>query len=181
MYTKPKIIAIAAVSGGGKTTITSRLNQELNNSRAIYFDDYDVEGPEDIIDWVERGADCNEWSLEPIITDVNNLINSSDVSYILLDYPFSRLHHDLKTIDLTVFIDTPLDIAMGRRLLRDFRIANTEVIMDELSNYLSRGRIGYESMLKTTRPNSDVVVDRALHIDEIIKIIIYEIDNRIES
>ncbi|MEK4978159.1 hypothetical protein [Bacillus sp. FSL K6-6540] len=181
MYTKPKIIAIAAVSGGGKTTITSRLNQELNNSRAINFDDYDVEGPEDIIDWVERGADCNEWSLEPIITDVNNLINSSDVSYILLDYPFSRLHHDLKTIDLTVFIDTPLDIAMGRRLLRDFRNTNTEVIMDELSNYLSRGRIGYESMLKTTKPNSDVVIDGSLHIDEIIKIIIDEIDNRIES
>ena len=33
--TKPKIIAIAAVSGGGKTTITSRLNQELNNSMMV--------------------------------------------------------------------------------------------------------------------------------------------------
>lgn len=176
--TKPKIIAIAAVSGGGKTTITSRLNQELNNSRAIYFDDYDVEGPEDIIDWVERGADCNEWSLKPIITDVNNLLNSSDVRYILLDYPFSRQHNDMKNIDLTVFIDTPLDIAMARRLLRDFRNTNIEVIIDELSNYLSRGRIGYENMLETTKPNSDLVVDGSLQIDEIIKIIIDEINNR---
>ncbi|MEK5475650.1 hypothetical protein NYE70_01740 [Paenibacillus sp. FSL R5-0407] len=176
MYSKPKIIAIAAVSGGGKTTITSRLNQVLNNSRALYFDDYHVEGPEDIIDWVERGADCNEWSIEPIVTDVNSLINSRDVRYILIDYPFSRLHHDLKTIDLTVFVDTPLDIAMARRLLRDFRNTNTEVIMDELSNYLSRGRMGYESMLKTTKPNSDVVIDGALHTDEIIKLILDEIN-----
>lgn len=53
---RPQIFAVAAVSGGWKTTITSRLNQELNNSRAIYFDEYDLEGPEDIIDWVERGA-----------------------------------------------------------------------------------------------------------------------------
>ncbi|HEY2492404.1 MAG TPA: hypothetical protein VGI33_05785 [Paenibacillus sp.] len=34
---KSKIIAIAAVSGGGKSTITSRLNQALNNSKTIYF------------------------------------------------------------------------------------------------------------------------------------------------
>lgn len=72
MNTVPKIIAIAAVSGGGKTTVTSRLKQELNHSRAIYFDDYDLKGPEDVIGWVERGANCNEWNLEPIINDINN-------------------------------------------------------------------------------------------------------------
>ncbi|WP_454190926.1 hypothetical protein [Paenibacillus sp. Marseille-Q7038] len=173
MNTVPKIIAIEAVSGGGKTSVTSRLKQELNHSRAIYFDDYDLEGPEDVIAWVERGADCNEWNLEPIINDVNNLLNSNpvDVKYILLDYPFSRLHHDLKNIDLTVFIDTPLDIAMARRLLRDFRNTNTEVIIDELNIYLSGGRIGYESMLKKTKPNSDLIIDGSLHIDDIIRII----------
>ncbi|TCZ79331.1 hypothetical protein E0485_05580 [Paenibacillus albiflavus] len=177
MNTRPRIIAIAAVSGGGKTTITSRLNLELDKSRAIYFDDYDLEGPEDIIDWVDRGADCNEWNIDPIIIDVKNLIDTNDLNYILLDYPFSRLHDNLKAIDLTVFIDTPLDIAMARRLLRDFRDANTEVIINEISNYISRGRMGYERMLNKIKPNSDLVIEGSLPVNEIIRVIIDEINN----
>lgn len=51
----PFVIAIAGVSGGGKTTITERLIQELHNSKALYFDDYDFDGPEDIISRVENG------------------------------------------------------------------------------------------------------------------------------
>lgn len=173
---RPQIIAVAAVSGGGKTTITSRLNQELNNSRAIYFDEYDLEGPEDIIDWVERGAKCNEWNIDPITTDIGKLLNSKDVKYILLDYPFSRLHDNLKAIDLTIFIDTPLDIAMARRILRDFKNAEIELIIDELNNYLSRGRLGYESMLIRTKPNSDLIIDGSLTVDEIIRVIMSEIN-----
>lgn len=33
----PIVIAIAAVSGGGKTTITKLLNQKLHNSKTLFF------------------------------------------------------------------------------------------------------------------------------------------------
>jgi uridine kinase len=42
----PLVIAAAAVSGGGKTTIATKLNQSLKNSRALYFDNYDFKGPD---------------------------------------------------------------------------------------------------------------------------------------
>ncbi|WP_373231359.1 hypothetical protein [Cohnella sp.] len=174
--TTPKIIAIAAVSGGGKTTITSRLGQVLRNSKTIFFDDYDFEGPVDIIDWVERGADCNEWYIDPLISDIHNFVSSKNVEFILLDYPFSRLHDKLRNIDLTIFIDTPLDIAMARRILRDYKNSNVEVILGELSNYLSRGRIGYEIMLKNIKPKSDLIIDGSLSVDEIVKIMCKEIN-----
>ncbi|MFE6073372.1 hypothetical protein ACFVQB_02720 [Paenibacillus sp. NPDC057886] len=176
---KSKIIAIAAVSGGGKSTITSRLNQALNNSKTIYFDDYDFEGPNDIIDWVQRGANCNEWNLDPLISDLRSHVSLENIEFILLDYPFARLHNHLKNIDLTIFIDTPLDIAMARRILRDFKNMNAEAILDDLSNYLSRGRIGYESMLKTTKPNSDVIISGLLSVDEIVDKIFNEIECRL--
>lgn len=51
---KPLVIAIAAVSGGGKTTIATHLNERLHHSKILYFDDYDFEGPDDIIDWVDK-------------------------------------------------------------------------------------------------------------------------------
>ncbi|XEC97315.1 hypothetical protein AB6A23_12615 [Paenibacillus tarimensis] len=79
--TIPKIIAIAAVSGGGKTTITSRLGQVLSNSKTIFFDDYEFEGPVDIIDWVERGADCNEWNIDLLISDMLNSVSSKKSFY----------------------------------------------------------------------------------------------------
>ncbi|RXZ77470.1 hypothetical protein EBB07_31075 [Paenibacillaceae bacterium] len=176
---KSKIIAIAAVSGGGKTTVTSRLNQVLSNSKVIYFDDYNFEGPDDIIDWVQRGADCNEWNLDPLISDLSSHGSLEHIEFTLLDYPFSRLHNQLKNIDLTIFIDTPLDIAMARRILRDFKNMNTEAILDEMSNYLSRGRIGYESMLKTTKLDSDVVINGSLSVDEIVDKICNEIKCRL--
>ncbi len=40
---KPFIVAIAAVSGGGKTTMTTRLNDFLTNSKALYFDNYEFD------------------------------------------------------------------------------------------------------------------------------------------
>lgn len=35
-----KVISIASVSGGGKTTIINELGKKLDNSAVIYFDDY---------------------------------------------------------------------------------------------------------------------------------------------
>ncbi|CAM4337470.1 hypothetical protein L1N85_21805 [Paenibacillus alkaliterrae] len=66
----PFIIAIAAVSGGGKTSVVQLLNKELANSTALFFDDYDFEGPDNLIEWVHRGADHNEWKLTPLINDI---------------------------------------------------------------------------------------------------------------
>ena len=99
---------------------------------------------------------------------IQTILSSQDVEYLLLDYPFSRLHNDLKFIDLTVFIDTPLDIAMARRLIRDYTGAESEYIIGDLSTYLSRGRNAYLNMLKTIKPNSDLIIDGSLPVDEIV-------------
>jgi uridine kinase len=40
---KPRVISIAAVSGGGKTTITNQLLNKLTTAKSLHFDDYDLE------------------------------------------------------------------------------------------------------------------------------------------
>lgn len=50
------VIAIAAVSGGGKTTITSNLKEKLQNCKTLFFDDYNFDGPNDIIEWIDNGG-----------------------------------------------------------------------------------------------------------------------------
>lgn len=164
----PLVITIAAVSGGGKTTIATQLNQTLKNSKTLYFDHYNFEGPNNVIDWVDRGANYDEWNMDPLIRDLEGLFSES-LDYIVLDYPFAYKHTKIsKFIDFAVFIDTPLDIAMARRITRDFKNHSVDEILSDMSNYIKRGRRGYLEMLKTIKPNSDIIIDGTLPILEIV-------------
>jgi uridine kinase len=78
----PMVIAIAAVSGGGKSTIASYLKEKLRNSKTIYFDDYDFNGPEDIIEWIDNGCNPNDWDLSPLIRDIKKL-QTEPLDYII--------------------------------------------------------------------------------------------------
>lgn len=168
---KPLIIAIAAVSGGGKTTISTHLNERLKNSKILLFDDYDFDGPDDIIDWIDNGANYDEWNLAPLIKDIEALL-TEPLDYIVLDFPFAYKHFEMsKLIDFTVFIDTPLDIAMARRISRDFKNSSMENILMDMEGYISQGRRGYLEMLETIKPNSDIIVDGTLPVSEIVRII----------
>lgn len=96
----PIIIAIASISGGGKTTITSHLNRILPNSKAIYFDDFEFDGLDDLCNWVERGADYNEWNLTPLIIDLKFVLYNQlkPLDFILLDYPFAYKHSGMSEL-----------------------------------------------------------------------------------
>ena len=171
----PFVISIAAVSGGGKTTITSYLKGKLQNSKTISFDDYDFDGPDNMVEWIDIGCNPDEWDLSPLITDIKKLVNEP-LDYIILDFPFAYLHTKTrKFIDFTVFIDTPLDIAMARRIIRDFKNGSAEDIVIDLENYIHRGRQGYLDMLNTTKPNSDLIVDGTLSESDIASIIVQTI------
>lgn len=168
---KPLVIAIAAVSGGGKTTIGKHLNEKLQNSKTLFFDEYDFDGPDDIIDWVDNGANYDDWNLTPLIRDLETLL-TEPLDYIVLDFPFAYKHSKTsKFIDSAVFIDTPLDIAMARRVTRDFKNNSVENILIDMKNYISQGRRGYLEMLKTIKPNCDIIVDGTLPISDIVSII----------
>lgn len=169
---RPFVIAIASVSGGGKSTIVEKLNKELPNSKALYFDNYDLEGPEDIIDWLNRGNDYNEWNLTPFVSDFKKLISQS-LDYIVLDFPFSYKHAQMYSfISFSVFVDTPLDIALARRVIRDFQDSPTEEIIGAMKHYNLNGRKAYLEMLSTIKPNADFIVDGSQSITVIVSLIL---------
>ncbi|TDL78545.1 AAA family ATPase [Peribacillus frigoritolerans] len=181
MTIRPKVISIAAVSGGGKTTITKKLGHKLKNSKELFFDDYDFEdSPEDLIKWVKEGADYNLWNLEPMLSDINSLINSNEApSFILLDYPFSYKNARMqKFIDLSIYIDTPLDVAMARRLLRDYDETRITDIHNDLNFYLDYGRVAYLEMETNIKTNSDIILDGTLPSDKIVEQIVEIIRDR---
>lgn len=177
---KPQVIAIAAVSGGGKTTVVNALRDKLNDTKVLYFDEYEfADVPKNICQWVEDGADYNLWNLEPLIRDLQSLLSHSQepLEYILLDYPFAYRHQELaKFIDHAIYIDTPLDIAQGRRLLRDFAAGEVaEDIRNDLRFYLEHGRQAYMEMITTIKPDSDYVVDGTLPVPAITELLVSRI------
>ena len=169
-----KIIAIAAVTAGGKTSAVKSLVEKIPNATSLHFDDYSFEGEvEDFYQWVKAGADDNVWNLTPLKNDIDKLISSNKYDYLFLDYPFAYKNDMIKDyLDCAIFIDTPLDIALARRVLRDMKEASSEEILCEMENYIKYERVAYLQMLKDILPSSDYVIDGSKDLETIVDEII---------
>lgn len=66
-----KVIAVAAVTAGGKTTAVNEITRRLPNAQSLHFDTYQFEGEvDDFYQWVQDGADYNVWNLAPLEKDI---------------------------------------------------------------------------------------------------------------
>lgn len=166
-----KIIAIGAVTAGGKTTVVNAIKERLPRTTSLHFDDYSFEGEVD--DFTEcvsnKEAYYNAWDLTPLKADVEKIANSGKYDYLLLDYPFAYQNNMMKKYpDCCIFIDTPLDIAMARRIIRDMKVASADDIRNEMNTYLNCARKCYIQMLTDILPTSDYVIDGSKELDAII-------------
>lgn len=169
-----KVIAIAAVTAGGKTTAVNEITRRLPNARSLYFDAYRFEGEvDDFYRWVQNGADYNVWNLAPLERDIIKIKEEGNCDYLILDYPFAYCNAQIKKyIDAAFFIDTPLDITLARRILRDMGDASGDEIRNDLRGYLDYARVAYVQMLKDIRPSSDHVIDGTKSVEAIVEEII---------
>ena len=92
-----KIIAVSAVTGGGKTTVVNEARFLLKRAAALYFDAYSFDGEvENYPKWQAEGADVNVWDLSPMKAEIDQLLQSGKYEYLLLDYPFAYQHKMLR-------------------------------------------------------------------------------------
>ena len=166
-----KIIAIGAVTAGGKTTVVNAIKSRLPRPASLHFDDYSFDcEPDDFTQWVSKPEEFyNVWDLSPLKADADRIINIREYDYLLLDYPFAYKNKMMKDyLDCCIFIDTPLDIAMARRVLRDMKESSADDICKEMNTYLNFARPCYVQMLENILPNSDYVIDGAKELETII-------------
>ena len=165
-----KIIAIGAVTAGGKTTLVNAIKDKLTRTASLHFDDYSFDGEvNDFYKWVSDGANYNVWDLSPLKADIEKIINSDRYDYLLLDYPCAYQNKMIKDyLDCCIFIDTPLDIALARKVLRDMKESSADDIRYEMDVYLKYARIAYVQMLQDILPISDYVIDGTKELKIII-------------
>lgn len=71
-------------------------------------------------------------------------------------------------IDISVYIDTPLDVALIRRIFRDIPDASGNKIRKYISNYIKYERPLYQLMIDNIMPDSNIVVDGLQSVHDIV-------------
>lgn len=168
---KPYVVAVNSVSGGGKTALAEHLAAALEKALLFHFDDFD-ESNVYPINFCE--ADTLDFDCPGMAAAVRGALERGLVSFIILDYPFGRDHPRFEQeIDLSVFIDTPLDVAMARRIMRDFCAVSElsaddrlEALKRDLNHYLSNSRHPYLRHYRH-KETSDLVLDGWASLDHL--------------
>ena len=189
-----KVIGISAVGGGGKTTVTRRLAEVLGDAVALHFDDYDDTNvhPDDLQRWLADGGDYDAFQAPVFTSQLRALRAGGSISsptgatvgpasYVVADAPLGRAHSDSgRFIDLMVFVDTPLDVALARRTLRDIGRADEALarVKRELAVYVDRARPIYEHFQERMRAGADLIIDGTLSVDLVVERIRSEVDRR---
>jgi len=174
-----KTIAISAFSGGGKTALTRALLPLLPDARALHFDDipgYLLPDNLSYCEWSEAGADYSLWNLTALEDGLRGL-RAEKPAFILIDYPFGRAHPVIAPyLDYALWIDTPLDMALARGILRDYlrrdptrrAIENPMAQLEQsLDFYLARHRQTSLVHEATVRPACDFVLDGSLPVEQL--------------
>lgn len=86
--------------------------------------------------------------------------------YILFDAPLGYCPQATgKYIDFLICVDTPLDVALARRLIRDYHhIPDPQKMIQELQEYLSKSRPLF--ILSPDEKASDLIIDGNLTLEE---------------
>ena len=194
------VIGVSAVGGGGKTEVTRCLADVLGDAVAIHFDDYDDTNvhPPDLQRWFADGADYDVWQTPVFVSHLQALKAGRSIRYpvtgmsvgpsryVVADAPLGRAHTESgRFIDLMVFVDTPLDVAMARRILRVIEpvVDSTadealRQVQSELSGYEARARPIYEQFQERMRAEADLIVDGTLAVELIVDRIRSEVESR---
>ena len=193
--TDVRVVGITAVGGGGKTAAARRLAGVLGDAVAIHFDDYDETNvhPADLQRWFADGADYDAYQTPLFTRHLQTLKAGHSIfypiggtivgpaSYVVADAPLGRAQSDSgRLIDLLVFIDTPLDVAMARRILRDIELADEPLqhVIAELAGYEARARPIYEHFQERMRADSDLIIEGTLGIDVVVERMRSEVESR---
>jgi uridine kinase len=182
MVQRCTVIGLSGVPGSGKSTLSGLLLRELPSAKILSYDRFHPRmSNAQVEDWLERGGDPNEMALENLVAALKDLtLGAGDGtrSPILFETAFGRAHRASGAfINFSVWIDTPLDIAMSRVtrvFLRNAELDPSPTAAADLIPRLSRYMVDYPMLRRmyvrvseTGKVSADLVVDGTPPAEEI--------------
>ena len=190
------VIAVAGPSGAGKSTLVRALVRELEDAVALFFDDYhpkfvsSTSYPQTTAQWLDEGADPASWSTPQMLADLQALVRGETIlhpkeksilesaTFIVLEEPFGRARPGMKElIDYVIVVNTPLEVALSRRLLRELEKPYSSEHPDKfissmstfLNSYLKAGRLLYLAVNEYALKDCNLVLDALKSPPEIVR------------
>jgi uridine kinase len=123
---------VAGPIGSGKSTLVRALVDDLQDASLLVFDHYEnisQKNPVELVDWMRAGADIDLFTFHALARDLSKLRQGAHVvdpvtneltearKYIIFEMPFGKSHAETsRYIDLLLWIDLPLDVALARKI-----------------------------------------------------------------
>ena len=191
-----RVIAIAALPGGGKTSVVAHLSRRLGDAVPIHLDDYEQvtrRSFDEILAWIERGADCNELDIPDLAEHLARLKRGESVVHprqghrlparrsIVLETLYGREHGPTaEHIDCLVWLEVPPDVALARTLkamtdtfAADARVESRAAGVEWMATYLDHYLIGIRTALELQRQRvptrADLIVDGTAPLHDVVE------------
>jgi len=171
------VIGLSGVPGSGKTTLLRLLLKDFPGAETLAYDRlHPGMSEQQVEDWLRRGGDPNEMALDNLVAALKDLTllgaGGRSRSPVLFESGFGRAHKATGVfIDFSVWIDTPLDLAMSRAVqvfLRNVELNPAPTAAAEFVPRLTRYmqdypmlRRMYLSVSERGLASADLVIDGA--------------------
>lgn len=184
------VIGISGGVGAGKSTLVEALKRHLANSTVLHFDLYErmTEASMDrLSEWMEAGSDPQSVSAPGLAEELGRLKMSGPPGsqarneYLLFETPLGRRHTQSgQHIDLLVWLETPLDIALARKLrqlVTDRSLETTRAagpagwLVGYLDNYLSFVARLMRIQAASVAAQADLVLDGELPVGRLVQLV----------
>lgn len=179
------VIAIAAPPGAGKTALAHALAAQLPGALALEHDHYEAftsRSPQEVEAWLDAGGDYASIDVSALMADLETLKAGGEIldratgrpgraaRFIVVETPFGRAHPAMRPhIDFLVWVETPADLALARRLSefvtaagRDPSPENLRQFVGWLDGYLHHYttivRRAMAAQLKRVAPGADLAL-----------------------
>lgn len=189
------VVAVAGPPGAGKSTFVTALARRLGDACALSYDDYEkitARPPEEIMSWLKDGGDANRFDIPGLAEDLGRLKQGAQIThpvtgavlspgrYVIFEMPLGREHRPTaRHIDMLLWIDVPLDVALARTLRDMTRLIQSEKPDDRahggidwlggyLDNYLGFVREALERQRKRIGAAADLVIDGCQDTDHMV-------------
>lgn len=185
-----RVIGISGISGAGTSTITKALGKALN-ATALFWDDFDdiSQSPDDYVEWFHKSGDYGDWHYPALENTLKELKEGRTLNHpatreklvstplVIFDASLGRQHSaTARFVDFFIHLDTNMDVALARRLIRDYgdnHKASISDVLDELQWYLSDGRPLFDA--RKIKASADFVVNGDNSVEKILAVIMLEL------